>query len=163
MRGRPKEETVKVEDVDSPGEVGRPKNSTDTAPRERRTFKPALKASTEIWAQKAQKKISKLINPGLLSTFGKKNMRSLSSEETLKSEKIKFEILCSLEPNSDLTQESIGHAINSSSASNKIHSECDQWINQASEVNNGRLSIEEIRSIRASYYTYLQVKNGNLV
>ena len=163
MRARPKEETVKVEDVDSPGEVGRPKNSTDTVPRERRTFKPALKASTEIWAQKAQKKISKLINPGLLSTFGKKNMRSLSSEETLKSEKIKFEILCSLEPNSDLTQESIGHAINSSSASNKIHTECDQWINQASEVNNGRLSIEEIRSIRASYYTYLQVKNGNLV
>lgn len=163
MRSRPKQEKIEVDETVSPGEVGRPKNSQDISPRERREFKPALKASTEIWAQKAQKKISKIVNPGLLKTFGKKNMRSLSSTETMHSEKVKFEILCSLDPNSKVTPESIAQAIKSAPASNKIHNECDEWINQASEVSEGRLSIEEIRSIRASYYTYLQVKNGNLV
>ena len=163
MRSKPKPTEPKIEDNISPGEPGRPKNSTDEMPRERRTFKPAIKATTELWAKKAQAKISKTVNPIILGRFDKKNMRSLSSEQTQEAEKIKFEILCSLEPNSKVDQMSIAKAIKSGLKQKGIHNECEQWISQASEDSDERLSIDEIRSIRASYYTYFVEKNGLLV
>ena len=121
MRSKPKPTEPKIEDNTSPGEPGRPKNSTDEMPRERRTFKPAIKATTELWAKKAQAKISKTVNPIILGRFDKKNMRSLSSEQTQEAEKIKFEILCSLEPNSKVDQMSIAKAIKSWLKQKGIH------------------------------------------
>ena len=44
-----------------------------------------------------------------------------------------------------------------------IHNECEHWISQASEDSEERLAIDEIRSIRASYYTYFVEKNDRLV
>ena len=163
MRSKPNAPAPKMEDNPSPGEPGRPKNSTDEMPRQRRTFKPAIKATTELWAKKAQAKISKTVNPVILQRFDKKNMRSLSSEQTQEAEKVKFEILCSLEPNSNVDQISIANAIKFGMKYNTIHNECEQWISQASEDSDQRLTIDEIRSIRASYYTYFVEKNGLLV
>jgi len=162
MRSKPQSEP-KIEDNQSPGEPGRPKNSTDDTPRERRKFKPAIKAKTELWAKKAQAKISKITNPVLLDRFEKKNMRSLSSQQTQEAEKVKFEILCSLSPNSDVNEETIANAIKFGMKDRSIHNECEQWISQASEDSEERLAIDEIRSIRASYYTYFVEKNGPLV
>ena len=161
MRSKP-QSGPKIEDNQSPGEPGRPKNSTDDTPRERRKFKPAIKAKTELWAKKAQAKISKIINPALLDGFEKKNMRSLSSEQTQEAEKVKFEILCSITPNSDVNEEIIAKAIKFGMRDRSIHNECEQWISQASEGSEERLAIDEIRSIRASYYTYF-VENNNLL
>jgi len=163
MRGRPKNESPSIQDQPSPGERGRPKNSTDDSPRERRTFKPALKATTDIWAREAQDKIAKIINPVLLADFDKKNMRSLTAVENAKAEKVKFEILCSLIPNSEVTEISVATAIKEGMNCRSIHNECDIWVSEASEKVDRRLSIDEIRSIRASYYTYFQEKNGKLV
>ena len=162
MRSKP-ENNPKIEDPQSPGEPGRPKNSTDDTPREKRTFKPAIKAMTELWAKKAQSKISKITNPVLLEGFEKKNMRSLSSTQTQQSEKVKFEILCSLAPNSKVTQDSVAKAIKLGMKDRSIHNECEQWISQASEDSEERLTIDEVRSIRASYYTYFVEKNDLLV
>lgn len=143
------------------GVPGRPKNSNDTEERKPRGFKPALKASVELWAKKTQDKISKTINPALLDQFNKKNMRSLSSEEFEQAEKIKFEILCNLDYNSDLTEECIFAAVKKPSCGTATHNECDQWITEASESFDRRLSIEEIRSIRASYYCYLKLEKNH--
>ena len=44
-----------------------------------------------------------------------------------------------------------------------IHNECEQWVSEASEDAEERLAIDEIRSIRASYYTYFVEKNALLV
>tara|TARA_R100001163_G_scaffold55690_1_gene43224 strand:+ start:6760 stop:8925 length:2166 start_codon:yes stop_codon:yes gene_type:complete len=163
MRSGPKQETIKVEEPSSPGSPGRPKNSNDQAPRQPRGFRPALKARTELWAKKAQAKISKIVNPIILDRFEKKNMRSLSSDEIADSEKVKFEILCSLEPNSNVDERSVAAAIKSGLENPSIHNECGKWISEASECSDQRLAIDEIRSIRASYYTYLSEKNGLLV
>tara|TARA_R110000796_G_scaffold128353_2_gene244035 strand:+ start:5724 stop:7886 length:2163 start_codon:yes stop_codon:yes gene_type:complete len=162
MRSKP-ENGPKTDSPQSPGEPGRPKNSTDDTPRERRTFKPAIKARTELWAKKAQAKISEITNPVLLSGFEKKNMRSLSSQQTQQSEKVKFEILCSLAPNSKVDEDSVAKAIKLGMQDRSIHSECEQWISQASEDSEQRLTIDEVRSIRASYYTYFVEKNDLLV
>ena len=146
------------EDQQDTGVPGRPKNSNDTEQRERRGFKPALKASVDLWAKKAQDKISKTIKPALLHQFNKKNLRSLSSEEFEQAEKIKFEILCNLDYNSELTDELIFAAIRKPDSGVNIHNECDKWIAEASEDFGRRLSIEEIRSIRASYYSYVKLE-----
>ena len=58
---------------------------------------------------------------------------------------------------------SIAKAIKAGLKQKGIHNECEQWISQASEDSDERLSIDEIRSIRASYYTYFVEKNGLLV
>ena len=146
---------------DNTGVPGRPKNSNDTEQRKPRGFKPALKASIELWAKKTQDKISKTVNPALLAQFDKKNMRSLSSEEFEQAEKIKFEILCNLDYKSDLTDELIFASIKKPEHGMCIHNECDQWITEASEDFGRRLSIEEIRSIRASYYCYLKIEKNH--
>ena len=149
------------EENDNTGVPGRPKNSNDTEQRKPRGFKPALKASIELWAKKTQDKISKTVNPALLAQFDKKNMRSLSSEEFEQAEKIKFEILCNLDYKSDLTDELIFASIKKPEHGMCIHNECDQWITEASEDFGRRLSIEEIRSIRASYYCYLKIEKNH--
>ena len=149
------------EENDNTGVPGRPKNSNDTEQRKPRGFKPALKASIELWAKKTQEKISKTVNPALLAQFDKKNMRSLSSEEFEQAEKIKFEILCNLDYKSDLTDELIFASIKKPEHGMCIHNECDQWITEASEDFGRRLSIEEIRSIRASYYCYLKLEKNH--
>lgn len=163
MRSSPNSPSPKIEDNPSPGEPGRPKNSTDETPRERRRFKPAIKAKTELWAKKAQAKISKITNPILLERFEKRNMRSLSSQQTQEAEKVKFEILCSLVPNSEVNEEAIAKAIKFGMNNRGIHNECEQWISEASEDSEERLAIDEIRSVRASYYTYFVENNGLLV
>lgn len=140
----------------NPQGPGRPKNSRDLVPRERRTFKPKQKAAIEIWAQDAQEKISEAVNSVILKGFGKKNMRSLNRDETKHSEMMKFEILCNIEPGEDISQECIFAAINGS-CDPLIHEECNSWIDEASDQIGRRLSIEEIRNLRAAFYADLKL------
>jgi|TARA_R110002110_G_scaffold267160_1_gene482960 hypothetical protein len=140
----------------SPKDNGRPKNSQDTGPRKKREFKPRNRASIELWAKNAQEKISEFLNPAFLQEFNKKNMRSLSSEEAAKSESIKFEVLCNIDPGEEVTIKAISSAINSTPIPKKTHNECDSWISEASEDMEKRLNIEEIRNLRAAFYVYLK-------
>ena len=142
--GRPEENT-------QTGEPGRPKNSNDTGPREQRTFKPALKASIQTWARDVQFKIAEIMNPGILQQFTKGNMRSLTSEEFDQAEEIKFNILMNLEPFTELTLENISNAMSKAFA--QTHSiQCKKWVHDTMADLNRKLSIDEIRNIRASYY-----------
>ena len=146
------------EKVDKKEGPGRPKNSRDTTPREKRTFKPRRRASLELWAKEAQEKISELINPAILAQFDKKNMRSLTSEESAEAERIKFEILCSLDSEDEIGDTSIAAAVNSASIPPDAHNECEIWISEASSEIGRRLTVEEIRNLRASFYVYFQEK-----
>jgi hypothetical protein len=131
---------------------GRPKNSRDLVQRERRTFKPKRKASIELWAREAQDKISKAVNSVILDGFGKKNMRSLSSEESTHAEMMKFEILLNLSHEEEVSEDRIFAAI-AKDIDQRIHHECNSWISEASEQIGRRLSIEEIRNLRAAFYS----------
>jgi|TARA_R110000751_G_scaffold12967_1_gene44196 hypothetical protein len=138
----------------TPKDTGRPKNTQDTGPRKKREFKPRNRASIELWAKNAQEKISEFLKPAFLQEFNKKNLRSLSSEEAAKSESIKFEVLCNMEPGEEVTASAISLAINATPITKKTHSECASWISEASEDMDTRLSIEQIRNLRAAFYVY---------
>ena len=138
------------------GPDGRPKNSRDKVPRKEREFKPKRRASIELWAQKAQVAIAKFVNPALLHTLSKKNMRSLSGEEHESTERIKFEILCNLDFTQEISERSIASSINGGAISASVHAECQEWISAASTNCNRRLSIEEIRKVKASFYVYFK-------
>ena len=142
-----------TEDTDPPSTEGpgRPKNSRDSIQRERRTFRPKRKAAIELWAKEAQEKISKAVNSVILEGFEKKNMRSLSSDQTRQAEMMKFEILFNLSPEEDISQDKIFAAI-SKNVPKQIHEECDSWISEASDQIGRRLTIEEIRNLRAAFY-----------
>ena len=144
VQGRPQENA-------DTGQRGRPKNSTDSGPRQERTFKPALKASIQTWARNAQYKISEFMNPGILEQYTKGSMRSLTSEEFENAEEVKFNILMNLQPFADLTLENMGQAM--TKAFTQTHTrQCKNWIDDTSASLDRKLSIDEIRNIRASFY-----------
>ena len=134
-----------------PGDPGRPPNTRDQNGRKPRTFKPKNKAAIELWAKDAQSKIAKVLNPGLLKHFNKKNMRSLTAKEFQQTEEIKFEVLCNLECLQELSNENVFAGLKEKS-SDGVRIECREWIQSASENIQRKLSIEEIRGIRASFY-----------
>ena len=140
-----------MDEPDNTSEPGRPKNSRDIKPRKPKEFKPKIKASVELWAKEAQSKIAEILNPGILKQFNKKNMRSLTAEEYNKSEQIKFSILYSLDYLEPITAEMI-QAILNAKLSNGVIEKCEEWISDAKSDINRKLSIEEIRNIRASFY-----------
>ena len=130
---------------------GRPNNTRDSEPRKTKEFKPKTKAAVELWAKEAQTKISELVNPGLLQQFGKKNMRSLTSEELDKSEAIKFGILFNLSAFEAIDESSVASALKKKLTDGVI-TKCNEWISNAASDINRKLSIEEIRNIRVSFY-----------
>ena len=134
-----------------PGSPGRPQNSRDVQSRKPRQFKPKNKASIELWAKEAQVKISEILNPGILSKFGKKNMRSLTAQEFNESEQIKFSVLCSLNYLELVDAEAIRAGL-AKKLPNGVIQECEEWITNASHDMDRKLSIDEIRNIRATFY-----------
>ena len=135
----------------APGDPGRPPNTRDQNGRKPRTFKPKNKAAIELWAKDAQVKIAKVLNPGLLKHFSKKNMRSLTATEFQQTEDIKFEVLCNLDCLQDLSDENVFAGLQEK-LSDGVRRECREWIDSASENIQRKLSIEEIRGVRASFY-----------
>lgn len=135
----------------APGQPGRPQNSNDITKRKTKTFQPKTKASVEVWAKKAQEEISNIINPIILAGFEKDSLRKLTLKENESLEKIKFEILCNLEMGQEINELSIANASNN--ISNQIHEELNEWLAYA-QSSLGKLTIEQIRDIRASYYVH---------
>lgn len=84
-----------------PGQ-GRPKTSTDKAPRKTRV--PKVSGASEealrtmIWAQRAYNDIAEIILPATLQSFGCKNVRSMTDEQFKQFEQIKFATLCNITP-----------------------------------------------------------------
>ena len=89
-----------------PGQ-GRPKTSKDKEKRKTKTFTPRSSASTILWADEAQEKISDILNPILLNFYNKKNLRSLSKEETREIEGVKTKILFGIDPFSSISEEKL--------------------------------------------------------
>ena len=138
-------------DDSNPGSPGRPKNSRDEVPRKQKEFKPKMKAAIELWAQDAQTKISNILNQGILQQFGKKNMRSLTSQEFKQAEQIKFAVLCHLKYLSDVDETAVSAGLNKK-LSNGVIQKCNDWIANAALDMDRKLSIDEIRNIRAAFY-----------
>ena len=148
--------TVDVQEVSVPGSPGRPKNSNDSVKRKEKMFQPKLKASAEIWAKGAQEKISEITNPAMLNHYGKSSLRNLNLKEFTDLERIKFEILCNLDIGQTIDNNAIAHAAKKPLSS--IHKEFEIWISEAEEQ-LGKLTVEQIRDMRVSYFVYYKYGN----
>jgi hypothetical protein len=134
---------------------GRPKNSKDTQPRKQRTFKPQTGATVMFWANEAQEKISKVINPILLEFYNKKNLRSLSNEETAELDSLKTKILFATAPFSNLNEDFIKGQLENISQANttELINSYNNWINQLKASLNKDLTVEEQKQAKASFYS----------
>ena len=160
---RPKENgpvnNQKPEEESHTGDPGRPKNSRDVEKRKQKEFKPKNKASIELWAKDAQAKIAETINPGILKQFNKKNMRSLTAKEFNQAEQIKFSVLYNLNYLEPINEEAIYSGLNQK-LPNGVLEKCEEWIANAALDINRKLSIEEIRNIRTTFYAEHYVAKG---
>lgn len=107
--------TTKKVNVGSPL-TGRPKNSKDQNQRKKRRVLPKG-ASAQYkdlfrFAETAQSSIEEILNPAFLAMAQKKNIRSLSVDETNSLESLKFRVFSNLEPYREVNVENI-HEITS--------------------------------------------------
>jgi hypothetical protein len=142
-----------------PGQ-GRPKNSKDSSTRKTKVFSPQTGASLNIWASNAQDKISEIINPIMLDFYNKKNLRSLSSEEIKSLDKIKTQILFSLNPFDSVTDQLVQDKLADINNTNVLSTLDDYsvWLNQLKASLNTELSIDDVKQAKASFYVYLNNK-----
>jgi hypothetical protein len=132
---------------------GRPKNSKDTVKRKTKTFTPRTKASLELWASSAQEKIAETINPMLLQSFAKKNMRSLTDNEAQIAERVKFGVLFNVEPFTELTKDAIADAFKAiQDLPNELYTEYKDICEEAKADLGRALTFDEIRHIQTYLY-----------
>ena len=140
---------------------GRPKNSKDSSPRKTKQFSPQTGASVQLWAIAAQDSIAEILNPILLDFYNKKNMRSLSSVEYDEAENTKTKILFSLEPLSNITQDTILGKLNdiNNNIVNTIYHEYSSWSKQVSVNLDKHLTAEEQKYNKAYFYSLVYSSN----
>ncbi len=146
-----------------PGE-GRPKNSKDDPSIVRdRGFEPVSPASFKegvsdflgnmAVAKAYQSELSKILSPGVLKHYGKKNLRSLSAEEALSFEHTKFRVMCSIPKNSTISEHLVAKAI---SLNPKVPNDVLKCYNSLMSRHISNLkrqpSLEEIRTIQSAAY-----------
>lgn len=132
---------------------GRPKLSNDTSKRKTKTFQPQSGAALLLWASEAQDKISDIINPTMLEFYNKKNLRSLSSEQTKELDNLKTGIFLNLEPFCIIENNSVLSQINN--VNNELISSYSVWLRQLSSTLGKDLSVDDQKQAKASFYSYL--------
>jgi hypothetical protein len=133
----------------SPQPSGRPKSVKDSYKRQR---SPSVRTSADelLWVKAAQKKISYIVSPYIISFFNKKDIRSLTTQECEQCELIKFSVLASIAPYQDIDEKNIINILKE--GKNLPNSFRDKYL----EYTAGRdYSIDEQREIQALVYLEL--------
>ena len=65
---------------------------------------------------------------------------------------IKFEVLLGMDCTKSIDEENIIDAFSSNSVSASVHNEFELWVSEASTQIERRLTIDEIRNLRAAFY-----------
>lgn len=94
---------------------GRPKNKKDSTQRKKRTPKARTSASDAFmqafaWAEDAQASIASITSPAYLASIGKKTLRELSTEQARAFEAYKFNLLCNLDPDTPVNEDTVAIA-----------------------------------------------------
>jgi hypothetical protein len=137
-----------------PGQ-GRPNNSKDSEKRKTKVFKPQTGAKLLLWASDAQDKISQIVNPILLEFYNKKNLRSLSNEETKELDLIKTKILFTLDPLSAINENDTIQILANLDKFNKHDkiSAYSIWLKELKSDLNKDLTVDEQKQAKASFYS----------
>tara|TARA_Y100000034_G_scaffold124375_1_gene172455 strand:- start:203 stop:2323 length:2121 start_codon:yes stop_codon:yes gene_type:complete len=155
----PEEPNDNDEPVGRP-EDGRPKFSRDTKKRKQKRVLPLRKANVDfvnltLWANDAQKTISDILNPALLSYYQKKNLRSLTKKEQAELEYIKLGVLCNLDPYSEVTADIINDILlNNGTVIPDITDTRNLLSKDFADKNDRQPTIDEMRQIQSSAYAF---------
>ena len=151
-------EFIKIEDMFEPDKVITNPERVDTKTKK---FTPKSKAVVEIWANAAQFAIAEMLNDGFLSTFNKKNMRSLTSKEQAQSEQLKFQVLCGLEPLGAVSEEIVYNILFAQPTDEYKYavSICNSWTKDISKQIGRKLTLDELHKIQSNIYVYINGEN----
>ena len=129
---------------------GRPKFSRDTTKRKEKRVLPKSSDTTlaTLWAVKAQEEISEILSPVALAAFDKKNLRSLSKNETDQLEHLKLCILTGLKPFMDIDESVVKALLDTQINPPKVFSEISSAkIEDFTSANNRKPSASELKYI----------------
>jgi len=147
-----------------PGQ-GRPKNSKDSEQRKTKVFKPRTGAAMEIWAARSQDQIAEIVNPILLEFFNKKNLRSLSSDQSQELDSVKTKILFSIKPFAKITPELVNNTLKTINSVdiNTMFNYYNKWSNSIQNETDIVLSVDDHKQAKASFYVmvYSNVQDGD--
>jgi len=134
---------------------GRPKNSKDSQKRKTKKFVPQTGAKLQLWADAAQDNIAEIINPVLLDFYSKKNMRSLSSIQSLECEEIKTKILLATQPNEKIDQDLVNKLMGSINSNdiNSIYQYYLQFLNAMIASYSRELTVNELKQVKSYFYS----------
>lgn len=146
-------EEQEIEDNKMSGQPfqGRPKLAKDKEKRAPRTEKPARSLAKQVWANATLAKINDILRPLVLETFGKKNLRELSSDQAKKYEVWRVSALFNIEAGSELTDQEIIDKASLDSDQLKIQSYID-ICNDTSKFLDRQLTLEEKNYIASTIY-----------
>ena len=139
-------------------EDGRPKNAKDKIKRKQKEVKPRVAADTSVasvllWAGKAQKQISDILNPALLAHYDKKNLRALTKQESDEAENIKMGVLSNIAPFATIDALVIKSILDRNLKTDPdMISLVDAINSDFVETNNRDPNLEEARQIQVSAY-----------
>ena len=143
---------------------GRPSGKKDTGVRKKRKLAPVKAAeffSTRAWANDIQTSIADIVNPVFVESCEKKNVRSLTVEDTQKLEDFKFAILCNLQPYSEFNEEVFKNVLTTSLAiPDLVQQLFVATANKFEEKFHRKPNIDEIRLFQAEVYSlYVEADN----
>ena len=156
------EEPNEIDDKNDPTgrpEDGRPKFSRDKQKRKQKRVLPLRKASMEfvnltLWANDAQKTISDILNPALLSYYNKKNARSLTKKQQSELEYIKLGVLCNLQPYDEITPAVINQILEKNGmVAPEIMETCKSLSVDFASRYDKQPSIDDMRQFQSSAYS----------
>ena len=145
-------------------EDGRPKMSRDKQKRKQKRVLPLRKAGLDfvnltLWANDAQKTISDILNPALLSHYQKKNVRSLTKKEQSELEYIKLGVLCNLDPYSEVSAKIVNDILlGGGLVVSDIMDFRTLLFKDFADKNDRQPTIDEMRQIQSSAYTFRHVE-----
>ena len=148
---------------------GRPQNSKDKKSRKKRTPKIRSSAKTEedsvllwLWAKNAQDDIDEIINPHYLCYVAKKNLRSLTNEQSATLDTMKFLVLCNLEPYVNVVQDEVISLLKSPLSMphgvKAIYTECLH--NAKATMEN--VTVNDIKHLRGLAYSIYYTNEGEV-
>jgi hypothetical protein len=144
---------------------GRPKTKKDSQPRQTKRFAPQTGAALALWANDTQDKIGEIVNPIYLEFVSKANLRKLSSTESQELETLKTRILFNIEPYAKIESDGVINlmaetTIIDSAISNEKLQGFNYWLRQIQSELNRSLTMEEIKSIKSSFYSAIYSQKG---
>lgn len=139
---------------------GRPSLTKDSEPRKQKAVKPKTTpkntAAIIVWSQEAQKVISEILNPALLSYYEKSTLRELSKSELNELEEVKFKVLCNLTPFEQITTEKILSILDKNPRLTNEQISIKAGIySEFVEKNNRSPNMDELRNINSVSYSFL--------